>query len=83
MRKNGVKPRMSQPEGENVMGGNPMPTGQQWAMIIGGAVIGGAIGFGLLDGGMIGGAITGVGAALGAIPYSRALQEHKKRQGGG
>ena len=59
-----------------------MPTGAQWAMIVGGAVIGAAIGFGLIGGGAIGGAITGVGAALGAIPYSRAVQEHKKGRGG-
>ena len=64
------------------MANKPRPTGAQLAMIIGGAVAGAAIGFGLLDGGIIGGAITGVGAALGAIPYSRAVQEHQKRQGG-
>ena len=61
---------------------NPKPTGTQLAFIVVGAVIGAAIGFGLLGGGILGGAITGVGAALGAMPYSRAVQEHKKSQGG-
>jgi hypothetical protein len=65
------------------MAKTPMPTGPQWGFIIVGAVIaaGLTLFFGL--GGMIGGAIIGVGAALGAIPYQRAVQEHKKRQNGG
>ena len=62
---------------------NPKPTGTQLAYIVAGAVIGAVISFGILGiGGAVGGAIIGVGAALGAIPYSRAVQEHKKRQGG-
>ena len=63
---------------------NPRPTASQLAMITGGAVAGAILSFGVLGiGGAIGGAMIGVGAALGAIPYSRAIQEHKKRQGGG
>ena len=62
---------------------NPRPTGTQLAYIVAGAVTGAVVSFGILGiGGAIGGAIVGVGAALGAIPYSRAVQEHKKRQGG-
>ena len=61
----------------------PMPTGIQWAYIIGGATGGAVLSMGILGvGGAVGGAIIGVGAALGAIPYSRMVQEHKKRQGG-
>ncbi|MEA3031028.1 MAG: hypothetical protein QOJ53_1864 [Sphingomonadales bacterium] len=65
------------------MAKTPMPTAPQWGFIIVGAVI--AVGLTLFFGigGMIGGAIIGVGAALGAIPYQRAVQEHKKRQSGG
>ena len=60
---------------------NPKPTGSQIAMIAAGAGAGAILSFGLLGiGGAIGGAIIGVGAALGAIPYSRAVQEHKKRE---
>lgn len=64
------------------MARNPMPTGPQWLFIIAGA--GAAAGITLLTGlgGAIGGAIIGVGAAVGAIPYQRAVQEHKKRDGG-
>jgi hypothetical protein len=63
---------------------NPRPTASQLAMIVGGAVAGAILSFGVLGiGGAIGGAIIGVGAALGAIPYSRAIQEQKKREGGG
>ena len=62
---------------------NPRPTGSQLAMIAGGAVAGAILSFGVLGiGGAVGGAIVGVGAALGAIPYSRAIQEQKKRGGG-
>ena len=62
---------------------NPKPTGSQIAMIAGGAIAGAILSFGVLGiGGMIGGAIVGVGAALGAIPYSRAIQEQRKRDGG-
>lgn len=62
---------------------NPRPTGTQLAYIAGGAAAGAAITLAVGLGGALGGAIIGVGAALGAIPYSRAVQEHKKRQGGG
>jgi hypothetical protein len=61
----------------------PRPTGSQLAMIVGGAAAGAAISFAIGIGGAIGGATIGVGAALGAIPYSRAVQEAKKREGGG
>jgi hypothetical protein len=62
---------------------NPKPTGTQLAYIVAGAVAGAIVSFGILGiGGAVGGAIIGVGAALGAIPYSRAVQEHKKQQGG-
>jgi hypothetical protein len=65
------------------MAKTPMPTAPQWGFIIVGALI--AVGLTLFFGigGMIGGAIIGVGAAVGAIPYQRAVQEHKKRQSGG
>jgi len=59
----------------------PWPTGPQWLFIILGAVVGAGITLALNIGGAIGGAIIGVGAAIGGIPYSRAVQEHKKRQG--
>ncbi len=49
-------------------------------MIIAGAVAGAPVGFGLIGGAAIG--VAGVGAALGAIPYSRAVQEQKKREHG-
>ena len=65
------------------MAKTPMPTGSQWAFIILGAVIAAGITLAIGLGGAIGGAIIGVGAALGAIPYQRAVQEHKKRQSGG
>jgi hypothetical protein len=61
---------------------NPRPTASQVAMIAGGAVAGAILSFVLGIGGAIGGAIIGVGAALGAIPYSRAIQAQKKREGG-
>ena len=62
---------------------NPKPTATQLAYIVGGAAGGAILSMGVLGvGGLVGGAIIGVGAALGAIPYSRAVQEHKKRQGG-
>ena len=64
------------------MAKNPMPTGPQWLFIIGGAGAGAAITLLVGLGGAIGGAIIGVGAALGAIPYQRAAQAHKKRDGG-
>ena len=56
------------------------PTPTQLGYIVLGAVAGAAIGFGLLGGGIVGGAITGIGAALGGIPYSRAVQ--RARDGG-
>lgn len=62
---------------------NPKPTGSQLAMIAGGAAVGAILSFGILGiGGAVGGAIVGLGAAVGAIPYSRAVQEQKKRGGG-
>lgn len=62
----------------------PRPTGAQLAYIVAGAVGGAAISFGVLGiGGALGGAIVGLGAGAGAIPYSRAVQEHKKRESGG
>ena len=61
----------------------PWPTGPQWGLIILGAVVAAGLTLALNIGGMLGGAIIGVGAAIGGIPYSRAVQEHKKRQGGG
>lgn len=65
------------------MAKTPMPTGPQWGFIIVGAVIAAGLTLFFGIGGMIGGAMIGVGAALGAIPYQRAVQEHKKRQNGG
>lgn len=64
------------------MARNPMPTGPQWLFIILGALIAAGIVLWTGLGGAIGGAIIGVGAALGAIPYQRAVQAHKKRGGG-
>ena len=65
------------------MAKTPMPTGTQWLYIVAGA--GAAAGITIVAGlgGAIGGAIIGVGAALGAIPYQRAVQEQKKRESGG
>jgi len=65
------------------MAKTPMPTGTQWLYIVAGA--GAAAGITILTGlgGAIGGAIIGVGAALGAITYQRAVQEHKKTESGG
>ena len=64
------------------MAKTPMPTGPQWLYIVAGA--GAAAGVTLLTGlgGAVGGAIIGVGAALGALPYQRSVQEQKKRDGG-
>ncbi|MGQ0558664.1 MAG: hypothetical protein ACT4OE_03635 [Sphingosinicella sp.] len=61
----------------------PRPTAAQVGMIAGGAAAGAAAAFTLGIGGAIGGAIIGVGAALGAIPYSRAVQQAKKRDEAG
>jgi hypothetical protein len=61
----------------------PRPTGTQLAYIVGGAVVGAGLSFGVLGlGGALGGMIIGAGAGIGAIPYSRAIQEHKKSQDG-
>jgi hypothetical protein len=68
---------------EDAMAKAPWPTGQQWLFIILGAVAAAGLTLAIGLGGAIGGAIIGIGAAIGAIPYSRAVQEHKKRQGGG
>lgn len=64
------------------MAKTPLPTGTQWLYIIAGA--GAAAGITILAGlgGAIGGAIIGVGAAVGAIPYQRTVQEQKKRERG-
>lgn len=59
---------------------NPRPTGTQLAYIVGGAAAGAAVTLAIGLGGALGGAIIGIGAGLGAIPYSRAVQAHKKRQ---
>lgn len=59
------------------MAAKPKPTAGQLGSIVAGAVAGAAVGFGLLGGGIIGGAIVGVGAALGGIPYSRAVQRQR------
>lgn len=64
------------------MAKTPMPTGPQWLYIVGGAVAGAGITILTGLGGAIGGAIIGVGAAVGALPYHRAVQEQKKRDGG-
>ena len=64
------------------MAKTPMPTGKQWLYIVGGALAGAGISVVAGLGGMIGGAIIGVGAAVGALPYQRAVQEQKKRDGG-
>lgn len=62
----------------------PRPTGTQLAYIVAGAAAGAVVSLGILGvGGALGGAIIGIGAALGAIPYSRAVQEHKKREQAG
>jgi hypothetical protein len=64
------------------MAKRPMPTGTQWLYIVGGALAGAGITVATGLGGAIGGAIIGVGAAVGALPYHRAVQEHQKRQDG-
>ena len=60
---------------------NPKPTAGQLGMIVlgAGAAAGATLALGL--GGMIGGAIIGVGAAVGGIPYFRAVEKHKKSGG--
>ena len=64
------------------MAKRPMPTGLQWLYIVGGALVGAGISVATGLGGAIGGAIIGVGAAVGALPYHRAVQERQNRQGG-
>lgn len=59
------------------------PTGKELGYIVVGAVIGGIIGFVLIGGGLVGGLITGVGAALGGMPYTRRLEAEKKAGPGG
>jgi hypothetical protein len=61
---------------------SPRPTAAQVGMIVAGAAAGAVVSFAVGIGGAIGGAMIGIGAALGAIPYSRAIQEQKKRDGG-
>ena len=58
----------------------PWPTGPRWGLIIPGAVAAAGITMAIGLGGLIGGAVIGVGAAIGGIPYQRAVQEHKKRE---
>lgn len=61
---------------------SPRPTAAQFGYIVGGAVGGAVLSLGILGvGGAIGGAIIGVGAALGGIPYSLAVQRHRKSGG--
>lgn len=62
----------------------PRPTAAQVGYITAGAVAGAVLSVGVLGlGGAIGGAIIGLGAAVGAIPYSKAIQEQKQRESGG
>ena len=62
---------------------NPKPTAAQIGMIAAGAVAGAVLSYSILGiGGMVGGAIVGLGAGIGAVPYTRAVQEQKKRDGG-
>ena len=68
-------------KGISIMSDKPKPTGTQLAMIIGGAVAGAIISqFVLGVGGAIGGGIIGLGAALGGMPYFRAMKEWKDSQ---
>ncbi|MEO1169580.1 MAG: hypothetical protein AAFW97_12800 [Pseudomonadota bacterium] len=61
--------------------GTPKPSAKQLLMIIGGAVAGALLSQVVLGiGGAIGGAMIGLGAALGGIPYFRAIDEWKKSQ---
>lgn len=63
------------------MSSKPRPTAMQLGLIIAGAVAGAVVSIGLLGmGGAVGGAIIGVGAAIGGIPYFRAVQDWQKSQ---
>ena len=63
---------------------SPRPTAAQLGFIVLGALIGAGISYGLLRiGGALGGAIIGVCAAIGAIPYTMAVQAQKKADGDG
>jgi hypothetical protein len=64
------------------MASRPKPTGKQLAFIIIGAVAGAIISYGVLGivGGAIGGGIIGLGAALGGMPYFKALKEWQESQ---
>ena len=63
------------------MAKRPLPTAPQWLFIVAGAGAAAAITLLTGLGGAIGGAIIGVGAAVGALPYHRAVQERKARDG--
>jgi hypothetical protein len=63
------------------MASRPKPTGKQLGLIIVGAVAGAVIAHLILGvGGAVGGGIIGLGAALGGMPYFRAVQEWQKNQ---
>lgn len=58
----------------------PKPTGAQLGLIVGGAVAAGGLTLLLGLGGALGGAIIGVGAAVGGLPYFRAVDRAKKNK---
>ncbi|MEQ9663856.1 MAG: hypothetical protein RLN87_15075 [Parasphingopyxis sp.] len=67
----------------------PKPTAMELVLIVVGAAVGAAVGFGFLApqiegiaGSAIAGGITGLGAVLGALPYSRRVQAWQKAQKG-
>jgi|GEM_PF-6971184 len=63
------------------MASRPKPTGKQLAFIIVGAVAGAVISHLVLGvGGAIGGGIIGLGAALGGMPYFKAVKEWQDSQ---
>ncbi|RED16539.1 hypothetical protein [Parasphingopyxis lamellibrachiae] len=63
------------------MASRPKPTGKQLAFIIIGAVAGAVVAHLVLGvGGAVGGGIIGLGAALGGMPYFRAVQDWQKNQ---
>lgn len=63
------------------MASRPKPTGKQLAFIIVGAVAGAVISNLVLGvGGAIGGGIIGLGAALGGMPYFKAIKEWQDSQ---
>jgi uncharacterized membrane protein YebE (DUF533 family) len=63
------------------MASRPKPTTQQLIFIIVGAVAGAIVAQVILGvGGAVGGGIIGLGAALGGMPYFRAVSEWQKNQ---